>query len=421
MQIITNFAKVLNVTFPEDVRALLKALDIFRFDLSMTIGIGCLYNDSYFTSLGASFGLVVVVVLVVGATYLLSSSRIVNEKTNLRKIYAEFDEDGEGIVVGQVQAIAEKLQLLVSKDEIESMFVDADSDGSGRMNFDEFCAAFDANLGIREVMEKALRAKLRRDATGRLFLLIFLLYPSLTNKIFEIFLCRDLGPNTPSRDPASILHADYAVDCDDTYAFRWILGMMLVILWPIGIPAVLFAAMFQARPQILAEDEDAINLFGSVIGDYKPEYWYWEVVELLRKLLLSGILSLVNRGSIAQATFGTMISFVFFALHVRLLPYRSSALNNTKAVSELQLFVVLLTSVILQAHNVGFAAEVVQVDDYGTIQAAAIVLIIPVTVFLVVRTLAKLRAQDTTKAGMEVENPLAQKFSDDAFDDDGED
>ena len=40
---------------------------------------------------------------------------------------------------------------------------------------------------------------------------------------------------------------------------------------------------------------------------------YWEIVELSRKLILSGLVGLVGRGSVAQSTACTFISFFFFA------------------------------------------------------------------------------------------------------------
>ena len=208
-------------------------------------------------------------------------------------------------------------------------------------------------------------------------------YPSLTNKVFEISLCRDLGPMTgaPCVDSdaqcplwkasgqcvaneewmlincplscgvcvpptsASILHADYTIDCDETATLRWTLGPALVLLWPIGVPAVLFGLMFRVRTDIISGDEDATGMFNFLIGDFEPKYWFWEVVELFRKLFLSGILSLFGRGSIAQAVLGSMISFSFFGLHLRLLPYKSHTLNVIKGVSEVQVFAVLLLSV----------------------------------------------------------------------------
>ena len=198
--------------------------------------------------------------------------------------------------------------------------------------------------------------------------------------MFEIFLCRDLGPDT---NPRHVLHTDYNVDCDEISTLRWTLGPALVLLWPIGVPAVLFSLMFRVRTKIISGDEDVTNMFNFLVGDYKPKYWFWEVVELFRKLLLSGILSLVGRGSIAQAVLGTAISFAFFALHLTLLPYKSPTLNVIKAASEIQMFAVLQLSIVLQSHNVGFDSEVVSVDDYGVMQTVATVLIAPLAIYLI--------------------------------------
>ena len=96
----------------------------------------------------------------------------------------------------------------------------------------------------------------------------------LTNKIFDAFLCRDLGPNT---SPSSVLHADYTVDCEATATLRFLGAGALVLLWSIGMPAGLFFAMYKRRAKILAGDESTLRTFAFVLGDYKPSHWYWEV------------------------------------------------------------------------------------------------------------------------------------------------
>jgi hypothetical protein len=174
MQIVTNFAKVLSIPFPKDFQALLKLLTIFRFDISLTLGIGCLYRNSYFTSLGLSFAVVVAITFVVGAAYMYSISRA-DDEHQLRELFEEFDKDGEGITVTEVVMMAEKGSMSASSDAIETMFADADTDKSGRMSFEEFHAAFNAHLGIGEIVEKARQSKARNDSLGRLFLLVFLL------------------------------------------------------------------------------------------------------------------------------------------------------------------------------------------------------------------------------------------------------
>ena len=63
-----------------------------------------------------------------------------------------------------------------------------------------------------------------------------------------------------------------------------------------------------------------------------------EVVELSRKLILAGIIGLVQRGSIAQTVLATLISFLYFAWTVRAMPFKNSSLNWIKIFSEFQLY-----------------------------------------------------------------------------------
>eukprot|EP01047_Picozoa_sp_COSAG01_P076750 COSAG01_NODE_13584_length_1564_cov_1.036860_2_plen_151_part_00 len=63
----------------------------------------------------------------------------------------------------------------------------------------------------------------------------------------------------------------------------------MLLVWPVGVPAVLLLTMLRVRELIEAQDRETLDRFAFAIGDYKPEYWYWEVVELARKLVLSGL------------------------------------------------------------------------------------------------------------------------------------
>ena len=411
MQIVSNFAKVLNIPFPADFRDLLRLLAIFRFDFAFSLGIGCFYSNSYLTSLATSLVTLVVIMIAVGADYLYLKYRATDE-AQLRKLFRQFDRDGDGVTGDDIAAMVQKVNATVSKERVKALFADADTDSSGRVDFEEFHAAFDEGLGLGELVRKARQTKALNDSLGRFFLLVFLLYPGLTNKIFEIFLCRDLGPNT---SPTSVLHADYNVDCEATQALRWAVGSALVLAWPIGLPALLFYLMFRARARIVAGDEDTVGMFNFLIADYKTDFWYWEVVELGRKLILSGLISLLGRGSIAQAVVATMVSFFFFAANVRALPYKSRALNIIKIVSEVQLFVVLLVCVILQQHHVGFDGEVITLEDYGLIQTVATLFIVPVAIFLIVYNARGLKndlksdinAEEPSAVENEVGNPMA--------------
>ena len=83
----------------------------------------------------------------------------------------------------------EKARAIRLADDAKKLMDKADKDGSGRLEFDEFHDAVVDHIGSEDndtvdfqmlVRKKAL-ADIRDAATGRLFLLVFLLYPSLVS------------------------------------------------------------------------------------------------------------------------------------------------------------------------------------------------------------------------------------------------
>ena len=94
-------------------------------------------------------------------------------------------------------------------------------------------------------------------------------YPSLTNKIFEGLSCRRLG------EGYSVLYVDYSIDCGSTeYAALVSIVFTLVLVWPIGLPVGLFYAMWREKDEIKDEDDDTLQKFSFVLGDYNTEHWY---------------------------------------------------------------------------------------------------------------------------------------------------
>jgi hypothetical protein len=56
---------------------------------------------------------------------------------------------------------------------------------------------------------------------------------------------------------------------------------------------------------------------------------------MLRKLALVGLVILVGRGSVAQIAAGTLLSFGFLALHVKVWPLKNTEDNMLRACSEI--------------------------------------------------------------------------------------
>ena len=84
------------------------------------------------------------------------------------------------------------------------------------------------------------------------------------------------------------------------------------------------------------------------MDDYRPECWYFEPVDILRKLALSGLLQFVERGTAAQVLVGCGIAFCSFGVHVRLVPYRETDSNVLKLAAEALIFMTFLISFVLR-------------------------------------------------------------------------
>eukprot|EP01045_Picozoa_sp_COSAG04_P017512 COSAG04_NODE_1553_length_6375_cov_2.448375_3_plen_123_part_00 len=67
-----------------------------------------------------------------------------------------------------------------------------------------------------------------------------------------------------------------------------------------------------------------------------PRYLYWEAIDMLRKLALVGVVLVVDRGSAAQLFVALLLSFLFFALQVRIRPYKIAQDNTFRAATEFQ-------------------------------------------------------------------------------------
>ena len=81
----------------------------------------------------------------------------------------------------------------------------------------------------------------------------------------------------------------------------------------------------------------------------EPRFYYWESIECLRRLALTGFLLIFPMGSELQVVCACIISLVSMQLYVRFSPYMDDAMDKISTVAQLmtftQLFGALLISV----------------------------------------------------------------------------
>ena len=82
-------------------------------------------------------------------------------------------------------------------------------------------------------------ASAKRQAIVHVFLVVMVLYPQVSARIFTALRCRELGASM------SILEADYRISCTDVWYGRVrVLAVALVFIWPFGIPGFVLWRMW---------------------------------------------------------------------------------------------------------------------------------------------------------------------------------
>lgn len=173
----------------------------------------------------------------------------------------------------------------------------------------------------REISEDAVQ-NVRHKHVSMALLVTFLVYSSVSSVVFQMFACDDLD------DGNNYLRADYTINCDSTKhrAFQIYAGFMMM-LYPVGIPALYAYILFKnsniLRDKSRREESSVLRSVSNLWKPYKPQRFYYEIVECSRRFLLAGVVVFIYPNSAAQvaAAFAISTGFVFVSEGMK--PYES--------------------------------------------------------------------------------------------------
>ena len=133
---------------------------------------------------------------------------------------------------------------------------------------------------------------------------LFFAFPTVSSLAFQAFSCEDFD------DGSSYLSADYSVDCNDEAQYAPVrrLASVAIALYPVGVPLLSLGLLLRARTAILTEHPTPLSRALSFLHqDMEPRFFWWEIVEIGKKLLLVGFFTLIVPGTIVQL----IAAFVF--------------------------------------------------------------------------------------------------------------
>lgn len=334
---------------------------------------------------------------------------------------------------------------------------------------------------------------LRNTYLSYIFYLTYFILPMVTTTIFQAFLCVNVDPSgeTPE-EPSWYLAADMSISCETSYYYSWrAYAIIMVLVYPVGIPALYFWLLYQRRYEI-KHREDALqdehqpsdpsasttessspkpttptevnpmhsgevttasvatassqiasppsspssqssptrkaslnrssgderrssgsagnnnrsnsssntngadgeppkkkkkpkrpqqSGGGSHVGGlspeaerlsflwlaYAPRYWYWEIVETTRRLLLTAALSVISPGSSAQNVLSILLALLYVKLYGYFNPYADASDDVLAEIGQFQVFFTFFTALVVQNKLLN--------DSYNTLLGVLLILL----------------------------------------------
>ena len=157
-----------------------------------------------------------------------------------------------------------------------------------------------------------------------------ILYPSLCRITLDTFQC--VPYQASDNVTESLLYSDPSVKCYTPEWTGWaVVACFGVFIYCIGFP--LAAWVLASQHHTSRSGRRQVHL---LLSSYKPHYWFFEPIDLLRKLVLTSIVLLVDPNTKTQLWFGLVSSVAFCCLTIQLAPYRDTVPGLLQMAAQLQ-------------------------------------------------------------------------------------
>ena len=185
----------------------------------------------------------------------------------------------------------------------------------------------------RSTPRKAARCRQRCSSTSR-----SLRIPFVSPVVISIFICRTVAGT-------SYLVADYTIHCHTPV---WKLAVAWCSLWfagyVMGMPALVMLAVRAAGWRVVGPHQRR----GYRVDGEQWIVKYWEVLEMVRKLFLTTLVLLFNKGTTMQIALACVWSLVFLMAHTLYQPFKDPADNRLQTLALSSLSATYFIGVLIQ-------------------------------------------------------------------------
>jgi len=190
----------------------------------------------------------------------------------------------------------------------------------------------------KKTKKNATKKRMSEDVYKIIVLVILLLFPGLSTKLFSMFNCRMFD----GIDDKYLLVQDYAIDCNQGEHVSYsVIAVVFLILFIVGVPLVMFILLYCNRKHLHDIKSKKHHMVKASLGglylQYEPSYWYFELLILLNKTIMCGGLVLLSPGSPSQVLCAIVIMLFHLLLVISNKPYLNYSEDVSSVVSALGL------------------------------------------------------------------------------------
>jgi len=125
-------------------------------------------------------------------------------------------------------------------------------------------------------------------------------------------------------------------------------GWFMVLVFPIGVVEMYAWLLRSKRERLKKPVEERFE-------DEEPKFWYWEVIETMKRLLMTEVLSTINPGTFSQLVAGLLMNILYHTVLCLVRPFNDNRDNSIAVLSTLQIIVIFVASMLMK--GTGFIAE----------------------------------------------------------------
>lgn len=178
----------------------------------------------------------------------------------------------------------------------------------------------------------------------------FCVLPSVSSGLFAAFDCERFVADDVTGEAHHYLSSDLAIRCSSgdfvnpTYEAARSIALGFITVWPLGMPIATLILMFSSRRALLEKRATFLTrAFGFLHREYRASCYWWEVVEMLRRLLLTGAVLLIipPEAEAMRLLFAQVVTLCSLCAVGLIQPYKRSDNNTLAFAAQLMLLFVL--------------------------------------------------------------------------------